>query len=112
MTKRGELLDRFFRYLAIESQSDSSSDRLPSSPGQSTLAGLLAEELRELGVTEVVLDAQAIVTGIKRGKRRDAPRVGFIAHLDTVDVGLSPKIRPQVLHFAGSDLCLNADRDI
>lgn len=112
MTSRGALLERFFRYVAIESQSDARSDQLPSSPGQSKLAALLAEELRELGIAEVALDEQAIVTGIKRGRKRDAPKIGFIAHLDTVDVGLSPNIRPQVLHFTGADLCLNGDRDI
>jgi len=112
MTRREALLERFFHYVAIESQSDARSDKLPSSSGQSKLAALLADELRELGVAEVALDEQAIVTGIKRGKKRNQPKIGFIAHLDTVDVGLSPHILPQVLHFTGADLCLNSERDI
>ncbi|MQX81521.1 peptidase T, partial [Sinorhizobium medicae] len=112
MRTRDELVSRFFRYVAIESQSNGHSASLPSSPGQFELASLLAEELRMLGVEDVVLDEQAIVTGVKRGTRPNAPRIGFIAHLDTVDVGLSAIIRPQILRFEGTDLCLNPQEDI
>jgi tripeptide aminopeptidase len=41
-----------------------------------------------------------------------APRLGFCAHIDTVDVGLSPDIHPRRIAFTGADLCLNAERDI
>ncbi|MDR6100474.1 tripeptide aminopeptidase [Agrobacterium larrymoorei] len=108
---RKELIERFFRYAAIASQSNASESSLPSSAGQLTLANLLAEELRSIGVEEVVVDDQAIVTGVKRGSAA-APRIGFIAHLDTVDIGLSPTIHPQILRFEGRDLCLNAEHDI
>ncbi|MBD9650002.1 peptidase T [Ensifer sp. ENS09] len=112
MDVRQELIDRFFRYAAIESQSNGRATCLPSSPGQATLAALLAEEMRTLGLADVVVDGNAIVTGLKRGSCPDAPAIGFIAHLDTVDVGLSPFIRPQILRFDGKDLCLNAEEDI
>jgi tripeptide aminopeptidase len=42
----------------------------------------------------------------------DAPKIGFIAHLDTFDAGLSPEIRPQLLRFEGEDLYLNREQDI
>ncbi|MFK0278607.1 peptidase T [Ensifer sp. NPDC090286] len=112
MDVRQELISRFFRYASIESQSNGRALCLPSSPGQATLAALLAEEMRALGVEDVLVDAHAIVTGVKRGNRPDAPAIGFIAHLDTVDVGLSPFIRPQILRFDRKDLCLNAEEDI
>ena len=112
MDVRQELISRFFRYAAIESQSNGRAQTLPSSPGQAALAALLGDEMRALGLQDVRVDAQAIVTGVKRGNRPDAPAIGFIAHLDTVDVGLSPFIRPQILRFDGKDLCLNAKDDI
>ncbi|NGN41893.1 peptidase T [Mesorhizobium sp. CGMCC 1.15528] len=112
MDIRNELIGRFFRYLAIDSQSDANSQVLPSTPGQQSLAALLAGELRELGLDDVLLDEHATVTAVKRGNRPDAPKIGFIAHLDTVDVGLSPIIRPQIMRFEGADLCLNAEKDI
>lgn len=112
MGVRDELVSRFFRYATIESQSNAASTHLPSSPGQLELVSLLARELRDLGVDDVVVDEHAIVTGVKRGNRAGAPRIGFIAHLDTVDVGLSPSIRPQIKRFEGLDLCLNPQKDI
>lgn len=112
MSVRDELVARFFRYAAIESQSNAARTHLPSSPGQLELARLLAQELRDLGVDEVVVDEHAIVTGVKRGNSPATPRIGFIAHLDTVDVGLSPVIRPQIKRFEGQDLCLNLEKDI
>ncbi len=112
MTIRAELTERFLRYVAIESQSDARVTALPSTPGQQRLADLLARELRALGLSDVVVDDHATVTAVKRGNRPGAPRIGFIAHLDTVDSGLSPVIRPQILRFEGEDLCLNRDQDI
>ncbi|MGH0300263.1 peptidase T, partial [Sinorhizobium meliloti] len=73
---------------------------------------LLADEMRAIGLEDVCIDAHAIVTGIKRGNRPAAPPIGFIAHLDTVDVGLSPFVRPQILRFKGEDLCINRQEDI
>ncbi|MGX5736635.1 peptidase T [Bosea thiooxidans] len=112
MTLSAQLTERFLRYVAIESQSDAASTSLPSTPGQQRLAELLAEELRALGLENVVVDDHATVTALKRGTKPGAPRIGFIAHLDTVDVGLSPVIRPQILRFEGGDLCLNREQDI
>lgn len=107
-----QLIQRFFRYLAVTSQSDATSSRLPSTPGQQQLADMLAQELFALGLDDILVDKHATVTAVKRGNCPGAPRVGFIAHLDTVDVGLSPDIHPQRLHFAGEDLCLNPRQDI
>ncbi|TCU01466.1 peptidase T, partial [Rhizobium sullae] len=112
MEVQEELISRFLRYAAIESQSNGRSQSLPSSPGQAALATLLVDEMRAVGLEDVLIDEHAIVTGVKRGNRSEVPRIGFIAHLDTVDVGLSPFVRPQILRFEGEDLCLNAREDI
>ncbi|WP_035342690.1 MULTISPECIES: peptidase T [unclassified Dickeya] len=107
-----QLTDRFSRYLAVTSQSDASATTLPSTPGQQAMAQLLAEELRTLGLSQVRVDDHAIVTARLPGNMPAAPRIGFIAHIDTVDVGLSPDIHPQILRFTGEDLCLNPELDI
>lgn len=112
MDIRTELIERFFRYAAIASQSDARSPLLPSSSGQMELARLLASELQAMRIDDVVFDDSAIVTGVKRGKMPDAPRIGFIAHLDTADVGLSPIVKPKIHRFEGGDLCLNIDEAI
>ena len=103
METRTQLVARVLRYVAIESQ---------STPGQQRLAALRAEELRSLGLADVIIDERATVTARKPGTVRSVPAIGFVAHLDTVDVGLSPRVHPQVLRFEGRDLCLNREADI
>ncbi|KNC09265.1 peptidase T [Klebsiella sp. RIT-PI-d] len=107
-----QLTQRFFRYLAISSQSDAAATTLPTTPGQHEMARVLAAELTRFGLDDIVIDEQATVTAVKRGNVPGAPRVGFITHIDTVDVGLSPDIHPQILRFTGEDLCLNAEKDL
>lgn len=109
---RSQLTQRFFRYLAITSQSDAAASTLPTTPGQHEMARLLADELAQLGLDEIVIDEHATVTAVRRGNAPGAPRVGFITHIDTVDVGLSPDIHPQILRFNGEDLCLNGEKNI
>ncbi|MFZ7141908.1 peptidase T [Avibacterium avium] len=107
-----QLIDRFFRYLAISSQSDASNPTVPSSQGQWEMAKLLAKELQELGVQEVEIDQHANVTGVFKGTKANVTAIGFCAHMDTVDVALSPHISPQIQTFNGQDLQLNAEQNI
>lgn len=107
-----QLTQRFFRYLAISSQSDPRATTLPTTPGQHEIARELADELSRLGLDDIVIDDHATVTAVKRGNVPGAPRIGFITHIDTVDVGLSPDIHPQILRFTGDDLCLNSEKQI
>lgn len=106
------LQQRFYRYLAIPSQSDAAAGTVPSTPGQLQLARLLAEELTAYGLSDIHIDEHGIVYARRPGDRPAAPSIGFVAHLDTVDVGLSPEIKPQVLTYQGEDLCLNRAADI
>lgn len=106
------LTERFCRYVGISSQSDARQTTVPSTPGQLELARLLAAELQTLGLNDIHIDEHGILTAWRPGNVPSAPKIGFVAHLDTVDVGLSPDIKPQVLHFDGSALCLNREKDI
>lgn len=107
-----QLTERFFRYLSVTSQSDPKATALPSTPGQQELANLLAEELKTLGLENIEIDQHATVTAVKPGTKKGGPRIGFITHIDTVDVGLSPDIHPQTQVFNGDDVCLNAEKNI
>lgn len=110
-TVSNELIERFFRYVAISSQSDATNNQVPSSPGQLALAKQLADELNGLQMNDVCIDEHGILTAHFVGHHKTAPKIGFVAHLDTVDVGLSPDIHPQILTYSGHDLCLNTDND-
>jgi tripeptide aminopeptidase len=107
-----QLIERFFRYVSIESQSNARATMVPSTPGQRRLAEMLKAELEELGLADIHLDEHSILTARLPGTVPEAPCIGFVTHLDTVDVGLSPEIKPQRLVFGGSDMLLNAGEDI
>lgn len=111
-----KLYEHFCRYVAISSQSDASATSVPSTEGQRTLAKQLTAELTALDLEKVHLDEQhAIVTALLPSNQSDKnlPAVGFIAHLDTVDVSLSPDIHPQrINNYDGKDICLNPEQQI
>jgi tripeptide aminopeptidase len=113
-----KLVEKFFRYVAIQSQSQAGATTIPSSQGQMELAKLLQEELEKLELVEIQLTEEGILTAKLPGNfpkdftGRVAP-IGFVAHLDTVDVNLSPLIKPHVVEkYNGQDVLLNAEQDI
>ena len=110
--KAQALVERFLSYLAISSQSDPKNKVVPSSEGQWTMARVLEAGLKQMGLKEVEVDEHGNVTAYLPGNVKDVPTVGFVAHVDTVDVGLSPEIHPQVIHYTGGDVCLNQAKDI
>lgn len=107
-----QLVERFLRYVSVPSQSVVGSAQVPSTPGQTELAKLLKQELIELNLQDVHLDEHSIVTAKLPGNNPHAPNIGYVAHLDTVDVALSDKIHPQLVTFNGEDILLNKDKDI
>lgn len=104
-------IDNFFRYLAVPSQSNAKAQSLPSTQGQYDLALLLKKELEDLGLSDIVLEDNAILSGKLKGNA-NKKSIGFCAHLDTVDVGLSEVIKPQILKFEGKALHLNKEKNI
>ncbi len=107
-----ELQERFLRYIAVSSESDPKVGVVPSSEGQRDLAKLLQDELHEMGLVDIELNEHAILTARLPGNVANVPTIGFVCHLDTVPVNLSPDVKAQVLHYEGGDVCLNADKDI
>ncbi len=107
-----ELTERFLRYVAVPSESDASAGVVPSTEGQRELARLLERELQAMGLQDIELDEHAILTARLPGNVPGAPTVGFVAHLDTVPVALSPEVHPQLMRYEGGDVCLNAGKDI
>ena len=99
------LVARFFRYLAVTSQSDARATTVPSTPGQWDMVRLLETELKQFGLTEVHLDDNAVLTARLPGTVAGAPRIGFCAHVDTVDVGLSPDIHPSRVLLSPARIC-------
>ena len=111
------LLYRFLRYAAITTQSKRESEIIPSTPGQWELARLLMKDIAELGVTDITIDEHAVVIGRLPARLPDdhapVPTVGWVTHMDTVDVGMSPDIHPVIIrNYQGGDICQNKEKQI
>jgi tripeptide aminopeptidase len=106
------VLDRFLRYVVIDTRSDESSVTSPSTPGQLVLMRMLADELRAMGAAEVTLDEHGYVmaTIAATGDRGGMPAIGFIAHVDTSPEMPGKDVRPLVHRaYDGRDLVLPDD---
>lgn len=105
------LLERFCRYVRIDTEAKEDAGRYPSSPGQFELGKLLVEELKEIGLADVEQSEFGIVTAtIPSTVRKDVPVVAFIAHLDTSPETSGKNVKP-VVHenYDGRDLVLPGD---
>lgn len=103
--------ERLLRYAAIDTGSDETSEVTPSSAGQLVLAKKLAEELLELGVSDVYADEHAYVYGRIPASAgyETCCRVGFIAHLDTSTDACHGAARPQVIeNYDGGSIPLGS----
>jgi tripeptide aminopeptidase len=108
------VLDRFLRYVKIDTQSKEDQDKVPSTEKQLVLANLLAKELKELGAENVRVSEFGIVYASIPGNLPDnskAPVIGFIAHMDT-----SPEVSGEnvnaIIHknYRGGDIVLPKDK--
>ena len=109
------LVKRFKDYISFDTQSDEENDKVcPSTPGQLVLAKHLAEELKEIGLTEVELDNHGYVMAtLPANGIEDAPVVGFIAHVDTSPDASGADIKPQIIkNYDGNDVVLNENGPI
>jgi tripeptide aminopeptidase len=79
-----DVLERFLRYVRVDTQSRRDREQCPSTPGQLDLAAMLADELRAAGLDDVALDANGYVTAaLPATIDGEAPAIGLIAHMDT-----------------------------
>ena len=117
MNLQAKLLERFLRYVAVTSQSNAAVKTVPTTSGQRELAELLKTELAELGLVDLEISEFSVLTGklpanLPAGHHA-VPAVGWVAHLDTVDVCLNADIHPQVVKkYQGGDICLNEEKQI
>ena len=88
------LVERFLRYVKIDTQSDEESPDCPSTPKQLDLARVLVEELREIGLADVDLDEKGYVTAELTGNA--AGRVGLCAHFDTATAFTGTDVKPRL----------------
>ena len=100
-----DVLERFLRYVQIDTQSNSDSETYPSTAKQRDLGELLERELRELGLDDAELTEHGYVFATLPGS--DGPTVGLIAHMDTSEDESGANVRPHVVrNWDGRDIML------
>ncbi len=102
-----KILDRFLRYVSVDTQSCESSETQPSTEKQLKLLRMLRDELKAMGI-QATLDKYGYVMGTlpaTPGVR--APKLGFIAHVDTAPDASGADIKPQIIeNYDGGDIAL------
>ena len=92
-----KILDKFLRYVAVDTMSDPDSPSQPSTQKQFNLLNLLCEELKAMGVENVSVDQYGyLMATIPSNIEKDVPAIGFIAHVDSSPDASGADIKPQV----------------
>jgi tripeptide aminopeptidase len=105
-----DVLERFLRYVRIDTTSDQDSETYPSTAKQRDLGEVLERELREIGLEDVELSEHGYVFATLPGSA--GPTVGLVAHMDTSQDESGAGVQPQVVrNWDGSDIVLPGDPD-
>jgi tripeptide aminopeptidase len=106
-------VSRFLKYVSFDTQSDENSETFPSSQKQFSLANYLADELRQIGLSDVEVDENCYVTAtLPQNCDGELPTIGFIAHLDTSPDVSGKDVKASVVKFDGNDIGLNSELNI
>ena len=109
------LLERFLRYVKIDTQSVEGAETYPSTEKQKDLLRLLVGELRELGLADAVMDEHGYVfatlpSNLPPAEASRLPAIGFLSHVDTSPETSGADVKPQVWQaYDGGDLVLPGD---
>lgn len=103
-----KIVERFKKYIAVDTKSDETSDTVPSTKGQLELGRMLVEELKELGLEDIIQDKNGYVYAtLPANTDREVLTIGFIAHFDTSPAMDGKVINPQIVEYNGGDIKLN-----
>ena len=108
------ILDRFIKYVQIDTESDPNNPAFPSTEKQWNLAHVLVDELKAIGMQEVTLDDNCyIMATLPSNIDHEVPTIGFVAHIDTSPDFTGTNVQPQIhKNYDGKDIVLNAEKNI
>lgn len=111
---KNKLIERLISYAKVDTQSNENSQTTPSTPGQLTLANMLVEELKEIGMKDVTIDENGYVMAtLPSNTEKEVPTIGFLAHVDTATDFTGKNVNPQVIEqYDGKDIVLNESLNV
>ena len=92
-----KILDRFLRYVSVDTQSNEESESQPSTAKQLNLLKMLRDELQALGVEATLDEYGYVMASIPANIDKKVPAVGFIAHVDTAPDASGADVKPQIV---------------
>ena len=112
--KLSNVVERFIRYVKIDTQSQIGAPNPPSTEKQRDLGNLLMKELEELGACDIRMDDSGNVYGtVPANCDAKAPTIGYIAHMDTSPDVSGTNVQPRIVYnYDGKDIVLNEEKNI
>ncbi|WCL80460.1 peptidase T [Saprospira sp. CCB-QB6] len=109
-----QILERFLRYVKIDSMSEFGVDKIPSTEKQWDMAKVLEAELKAMGMQEVELDEHCyLMATLPSNSNKSLPTIGFVAHIDSSPDFISDDVRPKVWpNYQGQALALDEEAGI
>ncbi|MCK9628968.1 MAG: peptidase T [Bacteroidales bacterium] len=110
------VIDKFIRYISVETSSDPDSETQPSTKEQTEFMKVLVNELEKMGIKDVSLDEYGYVMATipsNLGNGEQGPKLGFIAHVDTSPDASGKEIKPQFFHnYDGGEIVINKEKNL
>ena len=109
-----KIINRFIKYVKIDTESDPNNPAFPSTEKQWNLANLLVKELQEIGLSDIALDDNCyIMATLPSNIDYEVPTIGFVAHIDTSPDFTGANVNPQIhKNYDGKDIILNKKKNI
>lgn len=105
------VVERFLRYVSMDTKSDEHSETCPSTAGQKALGVALVKEMLEMGIADAHMDDNGYVYGTIPGDPK-LPTIGLIAHMDTSPDASGENVKAKLVNYDGGDVCLNEQEGI
>lgn len=107
-------VERFLKYVKIDTRSDEDSTTVPSTAKQLNLARELVKEMEEMGLKNISLDDNGYVMAeLPSNIDKDVPVIGFISHMDTSPDMTGENVNPQIVkNYDGGDIILNKEENV
>ena len=110
---KDNMLQRFLKYVTFDTESCDDATVVPTTEGQFVFARFLEQELKAMGLSEVVLDDKGyLYATLPANTDKELPVVGFIAHLDTSPDMSGKDVKPRVVNYTGGNVVLSAKDDV
>ena len=114
MINKKQLIERFIKYVTIDTESDPNNPAFPSTENQWDLANVLVEDLKVIGMQDIHLDKNCyIMATLPSNVSHNVPIIGFVSHMDTSPDFTGKNIKPQITeNYQGNDIILNKEKNI